>query len=67
MAWSKSGPSVLLSVAFPATLYQPFAISVTAPLGDANDPPFLLIVTVGEAPVSAVMWSADSTRKKTNA
>jgi hypothetical protein len=36
-------------------LYQPFSISLTAPDGDANDPPFFEIVTVTVAPVRPVM------------
>src|SRR3990167_1085894 len=57
-------PLVLVSVALPATLYQPLPISVTAPAGAANAPLFLLIVTVGDRPVLPVMWSTTSIIRK---
>ena len=67
VACSAKGPAVFESVALPATLYQPFAISDTAPDGDANAPPFLLNVTVTVAPVRPVMWSDDCTIRNTSA
>src|SRR3990167_4823983 len=57
-------PLVLVSVALPATLYQPLPISVTAPAGAANAPLFFLIVTVGDRPVLPVMWSTTSIIRK---
>src|SRR5689334_8550838 len=61
VACSARSPSVLLSVAFAASLYQPFAISVIAPDGEANDPAFFERVTVGDKPVLPVIWSVELT------
>ena len=57
---------MFVSVALPATLYQPLPISDTAPLGLANAPPFFEIVTVGDSVVAPVMWSLDRTSKNTS-
>ena len=55
VACSSSGPVVAVSVALPATLYQPLPTSVTAPLGTPKAAAALLIVTVGVAPVFPVI------------
>jgi hypothetical protein len=55
VAFSRIGPSVSASMLLAATWYEPFPISVTAPTGVANAPPFLEIVTVGVLPVAPVM------------
>jgi hypothetical protein len=70
VAWSKSGPRALESVALPATLYQPgmfvASISATAPEGLTPAAPFLLSLTVGVRPVFPVKWSAASSIRNTS-
>src|SRR6185295_3769994 len=60
-----SGPTVPVSSAVSATLYQPLAISLTALVAAAKAPPFLLSVTVGVAAVTAVLSSTLDTSRKT--
>lgn len=55
VACKAKGPKVAVSVALPATLYQPDEISVTEPDAAPKAAPFLLRVTVGEAPVRPVI------------
>ena len=64
VACISNSPSVSLSSASPAIAYHPFAISETAPEGEPKAPPFLLIVTVGDNPVTGVTWSVLDTIRK---